>query len=136
MTCNTNRIAALNVFLLWSGLYPRSKMNKSLLEIVSGLQYITATDAELSASAKKNGWKGGQVDDKLLWAAHIRENYGGTCSNCKEKTPTSMLFPLEDLLCDVTFEMQEGFAESEGGIVSGASSPSREDFPDTRAGMK
>src|SRR5690554_6155524 len=51
ITCNTNRIAGLNVFLLWSGLYPRTKLNRSLHGIVSALQYITATDAELMAVA-------------------------------------------------------------------------------------
>ncbi|AEO60894.1 hypothetical protein MYCTH_36460, partial [Thermothelomyces thermophilus ATCC 42464] len=52
LTCNTNRMAAINVFLLWSGLYPPSRLlSKSISEMVSALQYITATDAELSAAA-------------------------------------------------------------------------------------
>ncbi|KAL2177650.1 uncharacterized protein P884DRAFT_223251, partial [Thermothelomyces heterothallicus CBS 202.75] len=52
LTCNTNRMAAINVFLLWSGLYPPGRLlSKSISEMVSALQYITATDAELSAAA-------------------------------------------------------------------------------------
>ncbi|KAK4044058.1 hypothetical protein C8A01DRAFT_31655 [Parachaetomium inaequale] len=111
ITCTTNRIAALNVFLFRSGLYPRTKLSKSLQEIVSALQYITATDAELTASAIKNGHQDDHVDERLRWVAHIRDAYGGTCGECDEKAPTSMLFPLEDLLCDLTFEMQEQLEE-------------------------
>lgn len=106
LTCNTNRIAALNVFLLWSGLYPRTKLNRSLHEIVSALQYITATDAELMAVAIESGQEVDDVDEGFAWATRIRKDYGGTCTKCSEKTATSMLFPLEDLLCDLTFEMQ------------------------------
>ncbi|KAL2153624.1 hypothetical protein VTH82DRAFT_4779 [Thermothelomyces myriococcoides] len=112
MTCNTNRIAAINVFLLWSGLYPRSKLlSKSLSEIVSGLQYITATDAELrEAPTEKNAIRehDRNVGDRPLWAVRIREDYGGTCTKCKETVATSMLFPLEDLLCDISFEVRGG----------------------------
>jgi hypothetical protein len=111
ITCTTNRIAALNVFLFRSGLYPRTKLKKSLQEIVAALQYITATNAELAVSTIEHGQEEGHVDERLLWAANIREAYGGTCTECDEKTPTSMLFPLEDLLCDLTFEMQEQLEE-------------------------
>jgi hypothetical protein len=111
ITCNTNRIAGLNVFLLWSGLYPRTKLNRSLHEIVSALQYITATDAELVAVAIENGQEVDDVEERFAWAARIRKAYGGTCTKCSEKTSTSMLFPLEDLLCDLTFEMQAQLVE-------------------------
>ncbi|KAK4150602.1 hypothetical protein C8A00DRAFT_36809 [Chaetomidium leptoderma] len=114
ITCNTNRIAALNVFLLWSGLFPRTKLNVSLHEIVSALQYITATDAELMAIAIENGREDDQVEERLAWAAHIRQTYRGTCTKCSEKTATSTLFPLEDLLCDLTFEMQTQLQECVG----------------------
>lgn len=112
ITCNTHRIAALNVFLLWSGLYPRTKLTRSLHEIVSALQFITATNAELMAVGIENGQEDGKVDERCAWAARIRETYGGTCTKCSEKTATSMLFPLEDLLCDLTFEMQARLLES------------------------
>jgi hypothetical protein len=111
ITCNTNRIAGLNVFLLWCGLYPRTKLNRSLHEIVSALQYITATDAELVAVAIENGQEVDDVEERFAWAARIRKAYGGTCTKCSEKTATSMLFPLEDLLCDLTFEMQAQLVE-------------------------
>jgi hypothetical protein len=111
ITCNTNRIAGLNVFLFWSGLYPRAKLNRSLHEIVSAVQYTTATDAELMAVAIENGQEVDDVEERFAWAARIRKTYGGTCTKCNEKTATSMLFPLEDLLCDLTFEMQARLVE-------------------------
>ncbi|KAL2164911.1 hypothetical protein VTH06DRAFT_207 [Thermothelomyces fergusii] len=101
-TCNTNRIAALNVFLLWSGLYPRSRrLTKPLSEIVSALQYLATAENGVQEDEQK-------IDDRLVWAVHIRDRYGGTCNRCKEKTTTSMLFPLEDLLCDLSFEILQG----------------------------
>ncbi|EAQ87585.1 predicted protein [Chaetomium globosum CBS 148.51] len=51
ITCNTHRMAALGVSLLWSGLYLRTELKRSLQDIISALQYITATDAELAAVA-------------------------------------------------------------------------------------
>jgi hypothetical protein len=111
ITCNTHRIAALNTFLLWSGLYPRTKLNKSLREIILALQYITATDAELVVVAIEQGHADNHVRERLAWAARIREIYGGTCTTCDEKTATSALFPLEDLLCDLTFELQNHLAQ-------------------------
>ncbi|KAH6632319.1 hypothetical protein F5144DRAFT_650117 [Chaetomium tenue] len=104
--CNTHRMAALSVFLLWSGLYPRTELTRSLQEIISALQYITATDAELVAVAIEHGHTDEHIRDKFLWAAQIREVYGGSCNKCDERTTTSMLFPLEDLLCDLTSELQ------------------------------
>ncbi|KAH6856083.1 hypothetical protein B0I37DRAFT_425064 [Chaetomium sp. MPI-CAGE-AT-0009] len=115
ITCNTYRIAALNTFLLWSGLYPRTKLNKSLQEIISALQYITATDAELAVVAIEHRHGDDHVCDRLLWAAQIRRAYSGTCTECDEKTATSMLFPLEDLLCDVTSELQDHLAKDAHG---------------------
>jgi hypothetical protein len=112
MTCNANRIAALNVFLLASGLYPRGRFSKSLCEVVTGLQYITATDAKLMAVSIETGEPFGAVDEKLAWAARIRRMYGGACTKCNEKAATSMLFPLEDLLCDLTFEMEDRLLEN------------------------
>ena len=109
--CNTNRIAGLNAFLLASGLYPRGKMVVSLHELVSALQYVTATDAELMTVAIETGEPEGWVDERLEWAARIRTAYGGTCTKCSEKTATSMLFPLEDLLCDISFEVEDWLRE-------------------------
>lgn len=111
ITCNTHRIAALNTFLLRSGLYPLTKLNKSLREIISALQYITATDAELAAVAIEQGHADNHVCDTLVWAARIRETYGGTCTTCGEKTATSTLFLLEDLLCNLTFELRDHLAQ-------------------------
>ncbi|KAG7287407.1 hypothetical protein NEMBOFW57_006918 [Staphylotrichum longicolle] len=112
MTCNANRIAALIVFLLTSGLYPRGRFSRSLHKVVTGLQYITSTDAELMAISIETGEPFGAVDEKLTWAARIRDMYGGACTKCNEKAATSMLFPLEDLLCDLTFEMDDRLLES------------------------
>ena len=113
MLCGTNRIAALNVFLLQSGLFPRTKLDKSLHEIVAALRYITATDSELlAAAASDKGEAGDEKNNKLGWAAEIRRTYGGTCTKCDEKTATSMLFPLEDLLTDLTWELHDQLYEA------------------------
>lgn len=114
--CVTNRIAALNVFLLQSGLFPRTRLNKSLHEIVTALYYITATDSELLVATAEKEHEGGLEDDdsgsKLAWALKIRETYGGSCTKCNEKTATSMLFPLEDLLTDITWELHDQLFEA------------------------
>ena len=110
--CSTNRIAALNAFLLQSGLFPRTRLDdKSIHEIVSALKYITATANELVTAAEENKGLGDYVDRKLVWAANIRETYGITCTKCHERMATSSLFPLEDLLTDLTWELHEHLVE-------------------------
>ncbi|KAK4237344.1 hypothetical protein C8A03DRAFT_16106 [Achaetomium macrosporum] len=46
MVCNTNRLAALNAFLVACGLCPRREVTKSLAEIISALELITSADAD------------------------------------------------------------------------------------------
>ncbi|KAL2259213.1 hypothetical protein VTK26DRAFT_7183 [Humicola hyalothermophila] len=109
--CVTNRIAALNVFLLQSGLFPRTRLDKSLLELVLALKHITATDAELAAAAQTQGFEE-YAERKLGWANSIRRGYGMTCTKCHERAATSALFPLEDLLADLTWELHDRLVEA------------------------
>lgn len=45
------------------------------------------------------------------WAVRIRADYGGACTKCDERTATSTLFPLEDLLTDLTWELHDQLLE-------------------------
>ena len=107
-------MAALNNFLLVSGLFPRGDLPKSLLEIVTGLRYLTASDAELaSVSQQQRGPAvGGKAASGLEWAAQLRAKHAAMCTKCDERAPTSTLFPLEDLLVDLTWELQEQLLEA------------------------
>jgi hypothetical protein len=111
MLCNTNRIEALITVLRWLGLFPRVNPDMSLQELITLLQFTTATDAELMAVVIEHGWDEDFLRKRFNWPMYIRQRFGGACTQCDEKTPTSMLFPLEDLLCDVTFEMQKQLEE-------------------------
>ena len=93
ITCNTNRIAGLNVFLLWSGLYPRAKLNRSLHEIGSALQYATATDTELVAVAIENGQEIDDVEEIFAWAARIRNPTAGPVPNATRRQPPACSSP-------------------------------------------
>ncbi|KAK4126481.1 hypothetical protein N657DRAFT_689000 [Parathielavia appendiculata] len=107
MMCNTNRLEALITVLRWLGLFPRANVDTPLHELVTVLQFTTASDAELMAAAIENDWDDDSMRKRFNWPMYIRQRFGGTCTKCDEKSPTSMLFPLEDLLCDLTFEMQD-----------------------------
>ncbi|KAK4098347.1 hypothetical protein N658DRAFT_544486 [Parathielavia hyrcaniae] len=111
MLCNTNRLEALIFVLRWLGLFPRGDIDMSLHELVTALQFTTATNAELMAAAIENDWGDGLMRKRFNWPMYIRQRFAGTCSKCNERAPTSMLFPLEDLLCELTFEMQDQLQE-------------------------
>ncbi|KAK3307335.1 uncharacterized protein B0T15DRAFT_501856 [Chaetomium strumarium] len=91
MVCNTHRLGALNGFLVACGLAPRRQVTKALAEMILALELMAADNHEA--------------------AADLRNTYGGWCAFCCEPTDTSMLFPLEDLLCDLTWELQAQLVE-------------------------
>ncbi|KAJ4289457.1 hypothetical protein N0V88_006938 [Collariella sp. IMI 366227] len=94
--CNSIRAAALGAFVEQSGLGGcGSELPKSLHEVFSALELITASSGDLAPE-----------EDRLAWAAQIRQSYGGTCTLCPG-VPTSMFFPLDDLLCSLSWDMQE-----------------------------
>ncbi|GAB1319553.1 hypothetical protein MFIFM68171_09763 [Madurella fahalii] len=97
-SCNSSSVAALQQFSLRSGLHPDGKLGDiSLHDVITALKIITAPDAVADDSDK----------DRFVWATEIRETHGGACMQCDRDGATSLLFPLECLLSDITWKLQD-----------------------------
>ncbi|KAK4161059.1 hypothetical protein QBC43DRAFT_337644 [Cladorrhinum sp. PSN259] len=100
--CTNNRLGALRAFAKVSALLSHPTQtaevwNKSIFEIIAGLQIITGDHKILPKP--------------LFWAEKIRKRFAGTCTECPEKAPTSYLFPLEDVLTDLTWSLNNALFE-------------------------
>ncbi|KAK3987224.1 hypothetical protein QBC44DRAFT_401063 [Cladorrhinum sp. PSN332] len=101
-SCTKNRLGALKAFAKVSGLRSDQAQTpeawkKSMFEIIAGLQ-IMAGDYKL-------------LPKPLFWAEKIRKRFSGTCNECPERSPTSYLFPLEDVLTELTWSLKEALFE-------------------------
>ncbi|KAK4226578.1 hypothetical protein QBC38DRAFT_528355 [Podospora fimiseda] len=92
--CTMNRLGALKAFAKVAGMQQGQPQTpdtwkNSMFEIIAGLQIIHGDQKRLPKP--------------LLWAEKIKKRFSGVCYECPDKTPSSYLFPLEDVFTELTW---------------------------------